>query len=85
MPPDARIVMGWETPDGQHSSDDVATVLEHVYQRGQLTDEFVCGLVGGRLPQPEAPATHTFARRAAGRELQQELVAGWDRLPLVEC
>lgn len=79
MPPDAIVVMGWQTADGNHVQVlPVATVLEHVYQRGQLTDENLCAaLWEGPLLQAEAPAPRTFARRAAGdRAIQQQLVAG---------
>ena len=44
----------------------VAQVLEHVYQRGQLTDEhLVAAIVDGPLAAPEAPPpqARTFSRR----------------------
>ena len=77
MPSDATIVMGWQTPDGTHGDvRPVAMVLEHVYQRGQLTDENLsAALWEGPLPQQEAPASRAFARRGGDRQLRQELVA----------
>ena len=56
----------------------VAQVLEHVYQRGQLTDEnLMTALMEGPLPEREEPAQQrTFSRRSADRQIRQELVAG---------
>lgn len=60
----------------------VATVLEHVYQRGALTDEHLSeALLHGALPpRSAAEAPRTFARRNGDRQLRQELVAGASRV-----
>lgn len=56
----------------------VATVLEHVYQRGALNDENLGeALLHGPLPQRSSLETpRTFARRNGDRQLRQDLVAG---------
>lgn len=77
MPADAVLFMGWQTPDGEPQRVvPVATLLEHVYQRGQLTDENLsAALWEGPLLQQEAPAPRAFARRGGDRQLRQELVS----------
>lgn len=59
----------------------VATVLEHVYQRGALTDEHLSeALLHGPVPPRSASeAPRTFARRNGDRQLRQEIVAGASR------
>ena len=84
-PPDLEFVMGYRcssSQDSEHPSlvvqvRPVAQVLEHVYQRGQLTDEhLVAAIMEGPLAQPEAPSQQrTFSRWSADRQLRQELAA----------
>lgn len=78
MPMRTKIVMGVEESGGQLRVHEVATVLEHVLQRGSLSEETLCAaLWEGALPRSEAQLQQrTFARRAPDRMLQQQLVAG---------
>ena len=75
-PPDLEFVMGWRAGESLEVRP-VAQVLEHVYQRGQLSDEnLVAALMEGQCLEPEAPTQQrTFSRRSADRALRQELVA----------
>jgi hypothetical protein len=56
----------------------VATVLEHVYQRGALTDENLGeALLHGAVPLcVDTVVPRTFARRSGDKQMRQELVAG---------
>lgn len=77
IPQGAKVVMGVEDPNGDVRLYDVANVLEHVLQRGSLSEETLsAALWEGALPREEdQPPQRTFARRAADRQLQQQLVA----------
>lgn len=78
IPVGTKVVMGVEQSDGQLRLHEVSTVLEHVLQRGSLSEETLCAaLWEGALPRQEAqPQQRMFARRGPDRQLQQQLVAG---------
>lgn len=84
LPEAGTIVMGLRGADDDPSTHllPVATVLEHVYQRGALTDENLSeALLRGPLTLRSASeAPRTFARRNGDRLLRQELVAETSRV-----
>lgn len=83
LPAAGTVVMGilGADCDAPPSLFPVATVLEHVYQRGPLTDEHLGeALLHGPLPSRSvSEPARTFARRHGDRQLRQELVSGANR------
>lgn len=76
-PAECEFVMGWRSGESLEVRP-VAQVLEHVYQRGQLTDDtLVAALLEGAVAEPGHAVSQqrTFSRRSADRQLRQELVA----------
>lgn len=76
-PAECEFVMGWRSGETLEVRP-VAQVLQHVYQRGQLTDDtLVAALLEGAVAEPvhAVAQQRTFSRRSADRQLRQEIVA----------
>ena len=78
-PAGLEFVMGYRSnEDGKEHLEirPVSQVLEHVYQRGNLTDDnLMTALLEGPLRETEAPSQRTFARRSAEKQLRHDLLA----------